>query len=109
MRVTVPSFAKLNLDLRVLSKRADGYHELRTIFQTIGLRDSLGIEFTRAKRTRIELDSSIEIADNLVVRAAKLVLEQLNVNAHVRFTLKKRSRSACQRHGRRIEVTRLPH
>jgi 4-diphosphocytidyl-2-C-methyl-D-erythritol kinase len=89
LRVTVPAFAKLNLDLRVLSKRPDGYHELRTIFQTISLHDTLHIEFARAKHTQIELDSSIDIADNLVVRAAKLVLDHLKLNAHIRFTLKK--------------------
>ncbi len=90
MRVTVPSFAKLNLDLRVLHKRPDGYHNLRTIFQTISLKDSLRIDFNFAKETRIELDSSVEIADNLVIRAARLVLGQLKVEAHVRFQLKKR-------------------
>jgi 4-diphosphocytidyl-2-C-methyl-D-erythritol kinase len=87
--VTVPSFAKLNLDLRVLSKRSDGYHDLRTIFQTISLKDSLEIEFASARRTRIELDSSIEIADNLVVRAARLVMEELRLKAHLRFVLRK--------------------
>ena len=89
MRVTVPSFAKLNLDLRVLGKRPDGYHELRTVFQTISLKDTLSIEFDFAKRTQIELDSSIEIADNLVVRSAKLVLDALKVKAWVRFALDK--------------------
>jgi len=90
VRVTVPSFAKLNLDLRVLSKRSDGYHELRTLFQTISLKDSLRIDFAVAQRTQIELESSVEIADNLVVRAAKLVLEHLKVRAHVRFALDKK-------------------
>ncbi len=90
MQVTVPSFAKLNLLLRVLYKRPDGYHELRTVFQTISLKDSLGIEFDFAKRTRIELSSSVEIADNLVVRAANAVLEFLKVRARVRFVLNKR-------------------
>jgi len=90
VRVTVPSFAKLNLDLRVLSKRSDGYHDLRTIFQTISLQDSLRIDFDLAKRTRIELDSSVEIADNLVVRAANLVLEHLRVKGWVRFALTKK-------------------
>ncbi len=90
VQVTVPSYAKLNLDLRVLHKRLDGYHELRTIFQTISLKDTLRIEFDFAKRTKIELSSSIEIPDNLVVRSAKLVLDQLRVKAWVRFVLDKR-------------------
>lgn len=88
--VCVPSFAKLNLDLRVLDKRPDGYHELRTIFQTISLTDRLHIEFERRKRTELLLDSSVEIADNLVIRAAKLVLERLRVSARIRFKLDKR-------------------
>lgn len=89
MRVTVPSLAKLNLDLRVLHKCLDGFHELRTIFQTISLRDKLEIEFEFAKRTKVNLSSSIEIEDNLVVRSAKLVLDRLKVKAQVRFVLSK--------------------
>jgi 4-diphosphocytidyl-2-C-methyl-D-erythritol kinase len=90
VRVTVPSFAKLNLDLRVLNKRPDGYHEIRTIFQTISLHDALSIEFRPAKQTRIDLESSVDIQDNLVVRSAKLVLEHLKVTGWVRFELSKR-------------------
>lgn len=90
MQVTVPSFAKINLDLRVLGKRPDGYHELRTIFQTISLKDRLTIKFDLAKRTQIELSSSVHIQDNLVVRSANLVLEALKVTAWVRFVLDKR-------------------
>ncbi|MGC2661113.1 MAG: 4-(cytidine 5'-diphospho)-2-C-methyl-D-erythritol kinase [Bryobacteraceae bacterium] len=88
--VSVPSFAKLNLDLRVLGKREDGFHELRTIFQTISLRDSLRIKFEKRKQTELILDSSVEIADNLVIRAAKLVLDRLRVSARIRFSLSKR-------------------
>ena len=90
MQVTVPSFAKLNLDLRVLHKRADGYHELRTIFQTISLKDTLTIDFDFAKRTQIDLSSSVEIPDNVVVRSAKLVVNALKVRARVRLVLDKR-------------------
>ena len=89
MQVTVPSFAKLNLDLRVLHKRPDGYHELRTVFQTVSLRDSLTIDLHFAKRTQVELASSVDIPDNVVVRSAKLVLEALGVRASVRFVLDK--------------------
>jgi 4-diphosphocytidyl-2-C-methyl-D-erythritol kinase len=90
VKVTVPSFAKLNLDLRVLHKRADGYHELRTIFQTISLRDTLGIEVDLKKRSQIDLECSFEIQDNLVSRAAAMVLEYLKCPVWVRFVLEKR-------------------
>jgi 4-diphosphocytidyl-2-C-methyl-D-erythritol kinase len=90
VRVRVPSFAKLNLDLRVGNKRPDGYHELRTVFQTISLKDDLVIELDRTRRTEILLDSSVEIPDNLVVRAAKAVLDYLRLTARVRFVLEKR-------------------
>ncbi len=88
MKVTVPSFAKLNLDLRVLCKRSDGYHELRTVFQTISLKDTLSIEVDLKKRTQI--DCSPHIEDNLIVRAAHKVLEYLDLSAWVRFVLRKR-------------------
>jgi len=90
VKVTVPSLAKLNLDLRVLHKRPDSFHELRTVYQTISLGDKLSIEFEKQKRTQIDLTSSIEIRDNLVVRAANLVFEHLKIKAWVRFSLAKR-------------------
>ena len=68
-------YAKLNLGLRVLYKRADGYHELRTIFQTISLADSLEISFTPAKATRIEMLGTPDIPDNLAERAARMVMD----------------------------------
>lgn len=89
-KVTVPSFAKLNLDLRVLHRRPDGFHELRTIFQTISLADTISIEFDFAKRTQIELASSVEIPQNLILRAAEAALDSMKVKAWVRFVLTKR-------------------
>jgi 4-diphosphocytidyl-2-C-methyl-D-erythritol kinase len=88
-RVRVPAYAKLNLGLRVLYRRDDGYHELRTVFQTISLADRINIEFERARATQIHITGTPEIADNLVERACSLVLEAMKVHANVRFQLKK--------------------
>ena len=68
-RARVRALAKINLDLRVLGRRSDGYHELRTIFQTISLADTLDIAFTKARRTEIALDDPLHIENNLVTRA----------------------------------------
>lgn len=88
--VTVRSFAKINLDLRVLHRRPDGFHELRTVFQTISLADTLGIQFERARRTQISIEGNADIPDNLVARAAEAVLDAARVSARIAFTLRKR-------------------
>ncbi len=85
----VPAFAKLNLGLRVLYKRPDGFHELRTVFQTISLADRLDISFTPARTTRIVVEGTPEIPENLVERAARLAMEDLSIHGDVRFCLKK--------------------
>lgn len=89
-RVRVRSLAKVNLDLRVLHKRADGFHELRTVFQTISLADTIAIEYEPARRTVLELDDPLVIPDNLILRAARAALDAMKVHARVRFRLQKR-------------------
>jgi 4-diphosphocytidyl-2-C-methyl-D-erythritol kinase len=86
----VRALAKLNLDLRVLGKRADGYHELRTIFQTISLADILEIHFTPGRRTKILLDDSLAIPDNLAARAAGYVMDAVGGTGQVEIRLTKR-------------------
>jgi 4-diphosphocytidyl-2-C-methyl-D-erythritol kinase len=89
-RARVRALAKLNLDLRVLGLRPDGYHELRTIFQTISLADTLDIAFTPGRRTVIELEDELHIPDNLVTRAARLVLDTMRITGRVTMRLVKR-------------------
>jgi len=73
--LTVHAFAKINLDLRVLGLRPDGYHELRTTFQSIALADRL--TFTRVRGAfQIECDDPAFPGDhtNLIWKAAQRVL-----------------------------------
>jgi len=88
--VRLRSLAKINLDLRVLHKNPDGFHELRTVFQTISLADSITIEYSPARRTELVIDDALQIPNNLILRAARAVLEASKTPAQVRFKLEKR-------------------
>jgi len=89
-RARVRALAKINLDLRVLGKRPDGYHELRTIFQTISLSDTLEIAYTPGRKSTIELHDPLQIADNLVTKAARLAMEAMRATGRVEMRLTKR-------------------
>ena len=84
------SLAKINLSLKVLDRRPDGYHELRSVFQSISLGDRLDIAYTPGRRTKIAIDSTVNIEDNLVVRAAKAMLGEMRVAGEWEFRLDKR-------------------
>jgi 4-diphosphocytidyl-2-C-methyl-D-erythritol kinase len=86
----IKSLAKINLDLRVLHRRPDGFHELRTIFQTISLADTIDIQYEKSRRTELSIEDPLAIPDNLVLRAARAVLDELGVHARVSFHLRKR-------------------
>lgn len=88
--VKLKALAKINLDLRVLNKRSDGFHELRTVFQTISLADSIEIHYEPARRTELHLDGSVEIHDNLILRAARAMLDVMKTQARIRFKLDKK-------------------
>jgi 4-diphosphocytidyl-2-C-methyl-D-erythritol kinase len=90
IEVRAPAFAKLNLALRVLYRRPDGFHELRSVFQTISLADEIGIRFRRARRTEIRMAGNVDIPDNLIVRAARLCLDEMKISAAIDFELDKR-------------------
>jgi 4-diphosphocytidyl-2-C-methyl-D-erythritol kinase len=89
-RARLRALAKINLDLRVLGKRDDGYHELRTIFQTISLADTIEIAFTPGRKTAIKLHDPAAIPDNLVERAARAVMDAARTTGRVEIRLHKR-------------------
>ncbi|MGH9738350.1 MAG: 4-(cytidine 5'-diphospho)-2-C-methyl-D-erythritol kinase [Candidatus Acidiferrales bacterium] len=90
--VRVPAFAKINLCLHVMGRRPDGYHELRTIFQTIGLRDTLQLSKTRAPGIQLEVNDPTLSAgsDNLVHRAIEAIGCEIGFRGGVRAELTKR-------------------
>ena len=92
--IRVPAFAKVNLRLDVLPRRPDGYHELRTIFQSISLHDTLQLE--RSGKPGIELNVVGDPAlatgaprENLVWRAAESFRRHVKWTGGLRITLKK--------------------
>lgn len=73
------AFAKVNLSLDVLGKRADGYHDIRSIMQTISLRDDLQIDIDTGKPWQISSDREGVPTDeqNLCWTAAKIFFDTL--------------------------------
>jgi 4-diphosphocytidyl-2-C-methyl-D-erythritol kinase len=92
LTLTIPAFAKINLGLRVLGRRDDGYHELDTVFQTVSLHDTL--EFSLLREPNIVLssnDRSLPVDEgNLVMRAAKILQDRFGTNRGARIRLQKR-------------------
>jgi 4-diphosphocytidyl-2-C-methyl-D-erythritol kinase len=90
--VAVRSFAKVNLGLYIGAARADGYHDLRTIYQTIALHDVIRVTVGRGRGLeilcndpRVPLDSS-----NTCYRIATRVLEELGAKVKVTIEIEKR-------------------
>jgi 4-diphosphocytidyl-2-C-methyl-D-erythritol kinase len=88
----IPAYAKINLHLGVMSTRPDGYHELRTVFQSISLHDTLELE--RVRRPGIDMavtGASLDPGpDNLVWRALDAISRELRLAGGWRARLEKR-------------------
>ena len=73
---TVKAPAKINLTLEVLGKRPDGYHEIRSVIQTINLGDSL--RFRLSKKLRFSCDNPDFIIEESLISRAAALLQQAN-------------------------------
>ena len=73
------AFAKINLTLDVLGKREDGYHDLKSVMQTISLRDDIEIDIGTGKPWELHCDQEDIPADetNLAWKAAKVYLDTM--------------------------------
>jgi 4-diphosphocytidyl-2-C-methyl-D-erythritol kinase len=94
MTVAVRSFAKINLGLYIGAARADGFHDLRTVYQTIALHDVIRVSVGRGsgveilcknKDPRVPLDSS-----NTCYRMAERVMDELGAKGKVSVEIEKR-------------------
>ena len=86
---SLPSFAKTNWHLRVLGKRGDGFHELFTVFQTVSLHDT--IHFAESDTLELTCDEASVPTDerNLIIKAAKYLLDASGVKRGGRIHLEK--------------------
>jgi 4-diphosphocytidyl-2-C-methyl-D-erythritol kinase len=92
--VRIPALAKINLRLEVLGKRADGFHELRTIFQTISLQDALCLKSTRKPGIELKVLGNVSLSNepvekNLVYRAVDALRQELKLHDGVAIELRK--------------------
>ncbi len=93
--VRIPSFAKINLRLDIVGKRADNYHELRTIFQTISLHDELRLRPSRHSGISLTIHGNNRLAQepfekNLVFRAVDALRRELKIRSGVEIDLYKK-------------------
>ena len=90
--LSLPSFAKINWSLQILGKRPDGYHEVKTILQTISLHDDLDFEVSRDGEVVLSCDEPDIPTDdrNLIVRAAYSLRDRFDIDKGARIYLKKR-------------------
>jgi len=92
--VRIPAYAKINLRLDILGKRPDGFHELRTIFQTISLHDELRMRASRRPGISLAIEGNQPLSaqprqKNLVYRAVDALRRELRIRGGVEIALKK--------------------
>ena len=92
MGVVVRSFAKMNLGLCIGARRSDGFHELRTVYQTIGLHDLIRLEVVRGTGIEIRCEDARVPRDetNTCWRSAELGMASLRARGRVVISIDKR-------------------
>lgn len=90
--ISLRAMAKINLGLDVLRKREDGYHDVRMIMQTIELFDTITIK--KIDKKTIKLQTNLPYLptnkNNLIYRAAALLIDEFHITSGVDITLTKR-------------------
>ena len=89
--ITLKAMAKINLGLDVIRRREDGYHEVRMIMQTVGIYDQICLnrEKTPGIRVKTNLFYLPDNENNLVYKAAKLLMDEFSIEDGVSIDLNK--------------------
>ena len=90
--IELRAHGKINLSLDVLGRRNDGYHEVKMIMHTIALHDGIFIKKEREKGIRMECNLSClpTNEENLMVRAAKAIMDEFSIEEGLSLRLMKR-------------------
>lgn len=89
-KYSIKAYAKINLGLDVLGRLPDGYHEVKMIMQTVGIYDEL--TFEKSDEGIMIVTDSGELPvneDNLIYKAAKLLMQKYAIDTGIRVNLKK--------------------
>ncbi len=91
-KTTQRAYAKINIGLDVLRRRADGYHEVKMIMQTVDIYDELVLERRKEPGIELRMDNSDlpSGGDNLICRAADLLFREKKITGGVNISLTKR-------------------
>src|SRR5207248_6934849 len=92
MQVTARSFAKINLGLRIGTARPDGFHELRTVYQTIALHDTIHVQVVRGSGIEIRCADPRVPKDgtNTCYKVVELAMATLRSKGRVVIEIEKR-------------------
>ena len=93
MKKEYKAYAKVNIGLDVLRRREDGYHEVKMIMQTVNLFDNLSIEDFEDDNGTIVISANQDTIpvneDNLIYKAAKLLMDEFSISKGVKIHLEK--------------------
>ncbi len=85
------AYGKINLGLDVVRRREDGYHEVRMVMQTVGIYDT--IDLVRIPQKTIKVETNLYYlpndSNNLVYKAAKLLMDEFGIQEGVSIKLQK--------------------
>lgn len=93
-RLKLNSYAKINLNLKILNKRPDGYHNIKSVVQTISLKDTVKLKKNLKKNKKIICKTNVENIPtdekNLAFKAAKIFFNHAKIEASVKIIIKKK-------------------